>query len=253
MFNPLEQFHILSNESFPGISTALIVIAFVGLVLLSNGTNFLKNRFILRGCNYKPVFRSQFNISPIFYSLISSISITKDIIGSKKYFLVLLPILFTAHTFVLILNILGLSIFSLTLTSQFIIVFSISVALFILINIFGILKHGSHYSLIFLPGSIPLTLLMLLVPIETLSFFFRPVSLSIRLFSNLMAGHILLKVVFGFYLTFAHQANLWILLSLVSTAFLVILLLLELAVAFIQALIFTTLIAVYFREMIDLG
>lgn len=249
MYSPLEQFNILNNGFLSNHMYILILVLFVMSIFLINSLSVLKNTFFQK--NFFITTSSSINF--FNYSFAGIFQLIADIITEKKYFYALLPILFTGHAIILFFNLFGLVPFAMTISSQFISTFTVSFLLFVFINIFGIVKHKLNFALLFLPGNMPMTLLLLLVPIEMLSFFFRPISLAIRLFANMMAGHILLKVVYSFVLHFAHGLNIFTTLGFIANGFLIILTLLETAVAFIQALIFTILIAVYIQEMIHVG
>ena len=117
-------------------------------------------------------------------------------IGSKGQ--IYFPFVITIFLFILIINLIGLIPYSFTMTSHICVTLSLAMAVFIGINIIGIQAHGSHMLTLFLPAGTPLGLALLLVPIEIASYFVKPISLSVRLFANMMAGHTLLKVIIGF-------------------------------------------------------
>lgn len=119
-----------------------------------------------------------------------------DNIGSagKAFF----PYVFTLFVFVLTLNLIGLVPYSFTVTSHLIVTFALALTTFIGINIICASKHGKNIFSLFLPAGSALPLAPLLIPIEVVSYIFRPISLSVRLFANMMAGHTLLKVIVGF-------------------------------------------------------
>lgn len=108
------------------------------------------------------------------------------------------PLIFTTFMLILVCNLLGMIPYSFTVTSHLIVTFSIALAIFIGINILGILLHGKHFLSLFFPPGAPLALAPLLVMIELVSYVFRVLSLSIRLFANLMSGHTLLKILSSF-------------------------------------------------------
>lgn len=108
------------------------------------------------------------------------------------------PLIFSLFFYILCLNVVGLVPYSFTLTSHFIVTFALSLAIFIGINIICIRTHGIVFFSIFLPSGTSAALTFLLVPLELISYIFKPVSLSIRLFANMMGGHTLLKVIAGF-------------------------------------------------------
>jgi len=108
------------------------------------------------------------------------------------------PFIFTLFIFILSLNLIGLIPYSFAVTSHLIVTFTFALMIFIGINIICINKHGMNMLSLFLPAGSSFLLAILLVPIEIVSYLFRPISLSVRLFANIMAGHTLLKVIAGF-------------------------------------------------------
>ena len=122
-------------------------------------------------------------------------SLIRDTIGAegRKYF----PFVFTAFMFILVGNLLGMMPYSFTFTSHIIVTFALAFFIFIGVTIIAIVKHGLHFFSFFLPGT-PWLMAPLLIPIEVISYLSRPISLSVRLFANMLAGHTLLKVIAGF-------------------------------------------------------
>ncbi len=112
----------------------------------------------------------------------------------KRYF----PFLFTLFMFILFGNLLGLIPYSFTFTSHIIVTFAMAALVFIGVTFIGIARHGFHFLSLFVPHGVPKVLLLLLVPIEVLSYCIRPFTLSIRLFANMMAGHTMLAIFAGF-------------------------------------------------------
>jgi F-type H+-transporting ATPase subunit a len=121
-----------------------------------------------------------------------------DNIASKQVGPYFFPLVISLFSYILMLNLIGLVPYSFTLTSHLIVTFAIALFVFIGSNIVCVKKHGLEFFSLFLPGGTGFVLALLLVPIELISFIFKPVSLSIRLFANMMAGHTLLKVIAGF-------------------------------------------------------
>lgn len=124
------------------------------------------------------------------------LSLLTENVGEKgvKYF----PIFFATFMFLFFCNLLGMIPYSFTVTSHIVITFGLAMALFIGINIIGIRTHGFHFLSLFLPAGAPLAMAPLLVMIELVSYSFRVISLAVRLFANMMAGHTLLKIIAGF-------------------------------------------------------
>lgn len=164
------------------------------------------------------------------------------------------PIIFTVFSFILFANLVGMVPYSFTITSHLIVTFAVALSVFTAINIVGIRTHGVAFLGLFLPGGCPLFMAPLLVIIELVSYVFRVLSLAIRLFANMMAGHTLLKIIAGFAWTMFTNGQSLTLTLMHFVPFLVILpiLALELGVACLQAYVFTVLACIYFNDAISL-
>ena len=150
-------------------------------------------------------------------------------------------------------NVLGLLPFSITTTGSFILIFNIALGLFIGINILGILIQKIKYFNLFLPSGVPLILAPALVMIELVSYLARVLSLSIRLFANMVAGHSLLKIIVTSIWHVIFFSNIAFLpIALISWLILVPIFLLECVIAFLQAYVFTLLIILYLNDVINL-
>src|SRR5215471_15180823 len=169
----------------------------------------------------------------------------RDNVGEagKKYF----PFVLTLFVFILFCNVLGLVPYSFTPTSHIIVTFAMAAVVFIGVTIIGFIRHGAHFLSLFVPKGVPFVLLLLLVPIEIISYFVRPFSLSIRLFANMLAGHTMLKVFGGFVVMLGILAG-W-----APLAFIVALTGLELIIAFLQAYVFTILTCLYLNDAIHMS
>jgi len=156
----------------------------------------------------------------------------------------------TIFLFVLVSNVQGMVPYMITITSYLTNTFFVALAIFIAIIITILDKKGITYLLsLFMPEGCPIALIFLLIPIEIISYTFRVVSLSVRLFANMMAGHTLLKVIVGFSWTMIFIGDLFIIANLFPVIILCILTVLEFGVAFIQAYIFTILTCLYIRDI----
>ena len=133
---------------------------------------------------------------------------------------------------------------SFTVTSHIIVTFAMAGILFAAITLLGIIKHGTKFFSLFLPSGTPILLMPLMIPIEIISYFARPISLSIRLAANMMAGHLLLKIMAGFVGVG--------LIGVLPFAFIVIFTGFEIFVACLQAYIFTLLACVYLHDALYL-
>lgn len=162
------------------------------------------------------------------------------------------PLIFSVFFFIILLNMTGLIPYSFTLTSHLIVTIIVSLSLFIGINIICGKRHGLKIFSLFLPSGTSLGLAFLLVPIEFLSYVFKPISLSIRLFANMMAGHTLLKVIAGFGFALLAGTGVIFLLHFIPLLILIPLFGLELAVALIQSFVFSVLISIYLNDALNL-
>lgn len=168
----------------------------------------------------------------------------RDTVGSegRKYF----PIVFTLFMFVLLGNLLGMVPYSFTFTSHIVVTFAMAIIIFIFVTILGFVKHGMHFFSFFAPPGTPVVMLPLLVPIEIISYLSRPISLSVRLFANMLAGHTLIKVIAGFI------PALGVIFGVLPLALVVALTGLEILIAFLQAYVFAILTCLYINDAIHL-
>jgi F-type H+-transporting ATPase subunit a len=148
--------------------------------------------------------------------------------------------------FVLASNMLGMVPYSFTVTSHIIVTFALAAVVFVGATVIGFIKHGTHYLKLFVPSGVPVVLLPLLVVIEVISYFTRPISLSVRLFANMMAGHTMLKVFAGFVV------GMGILGGWAPLAMMVALTGLEILVAFLQAYVFAVLTCIYLNDALNM-
>ena len=167
----------------------------------------------------------------------------RDTVGQegRKYF----PFVFTVFMFVLFGNLLGMVPYSFTFTSHIVVTFALAFIIFVGVTILGFVKHGFHFFSFFVPPGTPLPMYPLLIPIEVISYLSRPISLSVRLFANMLAGHTLLKVIAGFV---------WALgvFGILPLAFVVALTGLEILIACLQAYVFTILTCLYINDALHL-
>lgn len=167
----------------------------------------------------------------------------RDNVGQegRRYF----PFIFTLFTFVLAGNIIGMIPYSFTFTSHIAVTFGLAIVVFIGVTLIGFIKNGVKFFGFFLPHGVPWFLAWLIIPIEILSYLSRPVSLSLRLFANMTAGHTMMKVFAGFIflLGAAGVAPLVMVVALTG---------LELIIAFLQAYVFTILTCVYLNDALHM-
>lgn len=162
------------------------------------------------------------------------------------------PFVFSLFMFILVLNLFGMLPYAFTVTSHIIVTFALAALVIGTVIVFGLMKHGTHFFKLFVPSGVPGWLLPLLVSIEVVSFVSRPISLSVRLFANMLAGHIALKIFAGFVPTL-FAAGIWSILSPLPLALTVAVTALELLVAVLQAYVFATLTSIYLNDALHPG
>jgi F-type H+-transporting ATPase subunit a len=182
------------------------------------------------------------SLAEISYEFIAGM--IRDNVGSEgsKYF----PFVFSLFMFILFANLIGLIPYAFTFTSHIAVTFAMALVVFLGVTVIAIARHGLHFFSFFLPTGVPMVMAPVLVPIEVLSYLSRPISLSIRLFANMMAGHTMMKVFAGFIIPLGILGG-WAPLTVVValTAF-------EFLVAFLQAYVFTVLTCLYLNDAIHL-
>lgn len=159
----------------------------------------------------------------------------------RRYF----PFVFSIFFFVLFGNLLGMVPYMFTFTSHIIATFTLAMVVFLFVTILGIIKHGVKFLSLFAPKGLPTFLLPAVVPIEMISYLARPISLAVRLFANMMAGHTMMKVFAGFAAMLGVYGFLPICVNVVLTGF-------EIVIAIIQAYVFTILTCVYLNDAVHL-
>ena len=239
--NPMHQFEVYRigpeikinqiDISFTNASLFMIVSSIAILLVFNLGSskkNIIPNKIQL--------------IAELSYSFISKM--ISDTAGTKgkPYF----NLIFSLFMFVLFCNMLGMLPYSFTVTSHIIVTFVLAAFIFIGVTIIGFIKHGLGYLKLFVPSGVPIILLPLIVVIEVISYLSRPVSLSVRLFANMMAGHTMMKVFGGFVISLGIVGG-WL-----PLGFSVALTGLEILVAFLQAYVFAILTCIYLNDALNL-
>lgn len=171
-------------------------------------------------------------------------NMVKDNVGSegRPYF----PFIFTIFMFILVGNFWGMMPYSFTFTSHIAVTFAMAFFVFVGVTLIAIAKHKLHFLTFFMPPGVPMVMAPLLVPIEIISYLSRPISLSVRLFANMLAGHTLLKVFAGFIISLGVAAG-WL-----PFVFVVALTGLEFVIAFLQAFVFAILTCLYLNDALHL-
>jgi F-type H+-transporting ATPase subunit a len=189
------------------------------------------------------------SVSEILYEFTASM--LRDAAGSHgmKFF----PFVFAIFMFTLVGNLIGLFPYFLTITSHIIITAALALLVFFTVIVVGFIKHGFGFLKLFVPSGVPMALLPLIVAIEVLSFFARPVSHSVRLFANMLAGHITLKVFASFVPALSAFGFIGIVGAILPLGMTVGLTALEFLVAFLQAYVFAMLTCMYINDALHPG
>ena len=239
--NPMQQFEV--HKIGPEIKIAGVDLSFTNASLFMVLSVLAICLVLFLGTKEKRHIPSKMQlISELFYNFIAKM--ISDTAGSKAkpYF----PFIFSLFMFVLFCNMLGMLPYSFTVTSHIIVTLLMAIFIFIAVTVIGFIKHGFGYLKLFVPSGVPIVLLPLITVIEIISYLSRPVSLSVRLFANMMAGHTMLKVFGGFVISLGVVGG-WLPLS-----FSVALTGLEILVAFLQAYVFAILTCIYLNDALNL-
>jgi F-type H+-transporting ATPase subunit a len=238
---PLEQFQIdplirlpkLGGVDISYTNSALWMTIAVAVVML----------FLMLGTRQRALVPGRWqSMAEMSYEFVSNMLTDQAGSAGKPFF----PFVFTLFMFILAGNLLGMIPYSFTFTSHIIVTFGLAFVVVLGVTIVGFIKHGFHFLSFFVPKGVPVIMLVLLVPIEILSYLIRPVSLSIRLFANMMAGHTMLKVFAGFVIGLGVLGG-WapLALNVVLTGF-------EVLVAFLQTYVFAVLTCIYLNDALHL-
>ncbi|MGY9019279.1 MAG: F0F1 ATP synthase subunit A [Alphaproteobacteria bacterium] len=237
---PLAQFEI---KTLIPLKLGEIDVSFTNSALFMSLTLVLVTLFLVLGMRKRALVPGRWqSMAEMSYEFVANL--LRDTVGSegRKYF----PLVFTLFMFILFGNMLGMIPYSFTFTSHVIVTFAMALAVFIGVTVLGFVKHGFHFFSFFVPPGVSVVLWPLMIPIEIISYLSRPISLSVRLFANLTAGHTMLKVFAGFII------SLGVVGGVLPFAFVVALTGLELLIAFLQAYVFTILTCFYINDALHL-
>ena len=195
--NPMHQFEVYKIG--PEINLGGINLSFTNASLFMTISSALILLFLFLGTKKKSLVPTKIQfIAESSYTFVAKMINETAGSNAKSFF----PFIFTLFMFVLFANMVGMLPYSFTVTSHIIVTFVLAAIVFIGVTILGFIKHGFKYLGLFVPKGVPVILLPLIVIIEIISYLSRPVSLSVRLFANMMAGHTMLKVFGGFVISF---------------------------------------------------
>jgi F-type H+-transporting ATPase subunit a len=246
MHSPVEQFTIKAllhlelfgyDISFSNSALFMILAVLVSTIFLT---------FTMRGRQMVPG-RMQAS-AEMMYEFISDMVSSNVGNAGRPYF----PFVFTLFVFLLFGNMLGLIPYSYTFTSQIVVTFVLAAFIFVGVTLIAIFKHGFHFLTFFVPPGAPKVLIPFLIVIEVVSYFVRPVSLSVRLFANMLAGHTMLKVFAGLAVMITGAGGVYAPGAILPFLALVGLTGLEVLVAALQAYVFTILTCMYLNDAIHL-
>jgi len=243
--DPMHQFEVRALMPLPSVggvdvsftNAALFMVLAVGMIL--GLMSFAARRRALVPGRWQM-------LGELAYGFIANM--VRDNVGreGQAYF----PFIFSLFMFILFCNMLGMLPYAFTVTSHLAVTFALAAFVFALVTLVGFMRHGLKFLSIFVPKGIPLVLMPLLVVIELISYLSRPISLSVRLFANMLAGHTMLKV-FGGFVVGLSAAGLWPL-AAAPFAFMVAFTGLEILIAFLQAYVFAILTCIYLHDAIHL-
>jgi len=239
--NPMSQFEVYSIG--PKIQIGSFDLSFTNSSLFMVLTVSVISLFFIAATQKKSLIPNKMQlIAEMAFEFVSKMISETAGKDARPYF----PFILSLFLFVLVANLLGMLPYSFTVTSHIIVTFALAFFIFIGVTVVGFAKHGISYLKLFVPSGVPIFLLPLIIVIEVISYLSRPVSLSVRLFANMMAGHTMLKVFGGFVV------SLGILGGWLPLGFAVALTGLELLVAFIQAYVFAILTCIYLNDALNL-
>ena len=239
--NPMHQFEVYRIG--PEIKLGVVDLSFTNASLFMAISALTILLLLLFGTKKKLLIPSKLQlVTEMSYTFIAKMINNTAGSNAKAFF----PFIFTLFMFVLFCNMVGMLPYSFTVTSHIIVTFALAASIFIGMTIIGFIKHGIKYLELFIPKGVPFYILPLIVVIEIISYLSRPVSLSVRLFANMMAGHTMLKVFGGFVISLGLLGG-WL-----PLGFSVALTGLEILIAFLQAYVFAILTCIYLNDALNL-
>jgi F-type H+-transporting ATPase subunit a len=237
--DPLHQFVI---SPIFRINAGTVDLSFTNSSLAVFASVALIYAFFRMGLKSKDLIPDRFrSLVEMSYELIANLISVN--VGAKghRYF----PFVFSIFIFILVGNLLGMIPYMFTFTSHIIATFTLAMVVFLFVTLLGIYLHGFRFFTLFAPAGLPKFLLPLLVPIEMISYLSRPISLAVRLFANMMAGHTMIKVFAGFSVMLGALGIAPVAMNVILTGF-------EAVIAILQAYVFAILTCVYLNDAVHL-
>ena len=247
--DPIHQFQIVNLFSVGKIGDAEIFFTNSALMMLL-AVVLLTAFLVLGTASARPVPGRLQSAAELTYEFVATMLRSTGGSEGMRFF----PFVFTIFMFVLLLNMFGLIPYAFTVTSHIVITAVLALTVFFTVLIYGLMRHGLHFFNLFVPKGVPIYILPMIVAIEVLSFISRPISHSVRLFANMLAGHIALKVFAGFIILLGTGLGAigWIG-GVLPFAMIVALYALETLVAFLQAYVFAILTCIYLNDALHPG
>ena len=246
MADPVEQFEIhkifslghVGGQEIAFTNSSLFMFICVGavaLLMLGGSTRLVPTRYQ--------------SVAELTYEFV--VGMMKESLGEEgmKFF----PLVFSIFMFVMMANVIGVIPFTFSVTSHLIVTVALALIVFFTVLLYGLYKHGFKFFKLFVPSGVPIYILPLITAIEVISFLSRPVSHSVRLFANMLAGHITLKVFAGFVAALGALGTAGIFGAVLPLAMTTALSALEILVAFLQAYVFAILTCIYLNDALHPG
>jgi F-type H+-transporting ATPase subunit a len=245
--DPIHQFHI---QEWVPLSFGGYDVSFTNSSAAILGSVVVASCFLYLATLSRSIVPSRGqSVAEVLYEFVSST--LKESAGDAG--LKMFPFVFSLFMFVLTANMIGMFPYFFTSTSQLIVTVSLALLVITVVVLYGFYKNGFGFLKLFVPSGVPVVLVPLVGMIEFVSFLSRPISLSIRLFANMLAGHIMLKVFAGFIVTMSGLGAFGVLGAILPMIMAVALTGLEFLVAFLQAYVFTVLTCMYLNDAIHPG
>lgn len=239
MASPLHQFEI--NTILP-IQVGSLNASFTNASLFMLAAVALITVFLVQAMKPRSVVPGRLqSVAELAYEFVANMVRTNVGREGRPYF----PFIFSLFYFILMGNMLGMMPYGYTFTSHLAVTLGLAIVVFLGTTAIGFIKHGAHFLHFFLPHGTPIFLAPLLIPLEVMSYCFRPISLSLRLFANMTAGHTLLKVFAGFVVSLGFLGAIPMVAVIGLTG-------LEFLVAFLQAYVYSVLACIYLNDALHM-
>ena len=246
MKSPVEQFTIKTLIPFEAFGYD---ISFTNASLFMVFSVIVSSLFLYLGIKKSSLIPNRFQSSvELLYEFVSNMVKENVGTGGKKYF----PFIFSIFMFILFGNLLGMIPYSYTFTSQIIVTITLALIIFIGVTLIALIKHKLKFFTFFFPSGVPIALAPLLIPIEIISYLMRPVSLSVRLFANMLAGHTMMKVFAGLIIMMTSASGVLKAGAVLPLLAVIGLTGLEFLVAALQAYVFSILTCMYLHDALHL-